>query len=106
MRGPRVLPTARRHRRCGAAAAPLPPAAGGSGVRSGRWFSRLGLFYRQVVAELRKVIWPTRKELGTYTSVVLVFVVSVTTILALAAALSGAENASTMRSGDNVTVID
>ena len=32
-------------------------------------------FIRQVVAELRKVIWPTRKELVTYTSVVLVFVV-------------------------------
>ena len=36
--------------------------------------ARLGLFYRQVVAELRKVIWPTRQELITYTSVVIVFV--------------------------------
>ena len=39
--------------------------------------SRLRLattFYKQVVAELRKVIWPTRKELITYTSVVIVFV--------------------------------
>ena len=35
------------------------------------------LFYRQVVAELRKVIWPTRKELITYTTVVIVFVVVV-----------------------------
>ena len=59
------------------------PAAGGRGARSGNWFSRLGLFYRQVVAELRKVIWPTRKELGTYTSVVLVFVVAVTSLVAL-----------------------
>lgn len=33
------------------------------------------LFYRQVVNELRKVIWPTRKDLITYTTVVLVFVV-------------------------------
>lgn len=33
------------------------------------------LFYRQVVAELRKVIWPTRKEMITYTGVVLTFVV-------------------------------
>jgi preprotein translocase subunit SecE len=32
------------------------------------------LFYRQIVAELRKVIWPTRKDLMTYTTVVLVFV--------------------------------
>ncbi|MGH3342923.1 MAG: preprotein translocase subunit SecE [Carbonactinosporaceae bacterium] len=35
---------------------------------------RVALFYRQVVAELRKVIWPTRNELVTYTSVVVVFV--------------------------------
>jgi preprotein translocase subunit SecE len=33
------------------------------------------LFFRQVVAELRKVIWPTRKELITYTVVALVFVI-------------------------------
>lgn len=39
--------------------------------------ARVSLFYRQVVAELRKVIWPTRKELVTYTSVVIVFVLMV-----------------------------
>ncbi|QVQ51024.1 preprotein translocase subunit SecE [Spiractinospora alimapuensis] len=32
------------------------------------------LFTKQVVAELRKVRWPTRRELITYTIVVLVFV--------------------------------
>ena len=37
---------------------------------------RLLLFYRQVVAEMRKVVWPTRQELITYTIVVIVFVVS------------------------------
>ena len=37
-------------------------------------FARVGLFYRQVVSELRKVVWPTRKQLTTYTAVVLVFV--------------------------------
>ena len=37
-------------------------------------FARMGLYYRQVVAELRKVIWPTRKELVSYTWVVLIFV--------------------------------
>jgi preprotein translocase subunit SecE len=31
-------------------------------------------FYRQVVAELRKVVWPTRRQLVTYFWVVLVFV--------------------------------
>jgi preprotein translocase subunit SecE len=39
--------------------------------------ARLSLFYRQVIAELRKVIWPTRKELVTYTTVVIVFVLVV-----------------------------
>jgi len=39
--------------------------------------ARLSLFYRQVLAELRKVIWPTRKELITYTTVVIVFVLVV-----------------------------
>ncbi|WP_432831964.1 preprotein translocase subunit SecE [Dactylosporangium sp. CA-092794] len=38
-------------------------------------FVRLVNFIREVVAELRKVIWPTRKELGTYTLVVVVFVI-------------------------------
>ncbi|MCZ7458610.1 preprotein translocase subunit SecE [Streptomyces sp. WMMC940] len=36
---------------------------------------RLALFYRQVVAELRKVVWPTRSQLTTYTTVVIIFVV-------------------------------
>ena len=36
--------------------------------------ARISLFYRQVLAELRKVIWPTRKELITYTTVVIFFV--------------------------------
>ena len=40
------------------------------------------LFYRQVVAELRKVLWPTRKELITYTTVALVFVLFMVGIVA------------------------
>ena len=43
---------------------------------------RLTTFVRQVVAELRKVIWPTRNELVTYTSVVLVFVAIMVTLVA------------------------
>jgi preprotein translocase subunit SecE len=31
-------------------------------------------FYRQVVAELRKVVWPTQEQLITYFLVVMVFV--------------------------------
>ncbi|WP_329561279.1 preprotein translocase subunit SecE [Kitasatospora sp. NBC_01266] len=37
--------------------------------------ARISLFYRQIVAELRKVVWPTRSELTSYTGVVLTFVV-------------------------------
>lgn len=37
-------------------------------------FRRAGRFLREVVAELRKVIWPTRRQLTRYTLVVLVFV--------------------------------
>jgi preprotein translocase subunit SecE len=45
-------------------------------------FSRAALFVRQVIAELRKVIWPTRKELIAYTTVVLVFVLFMAGIVA------------------------
>lgn len=38
-------------------------------------FARLSLFIKQVMAELRKVVTPTRKELLSYTGVVLIFVV-------------------------------
>ena len=50
-----------------------------SPARSGKGRERTSpaTFYRQVIAELRKVIWPTRKELMTYTSVVIVFVLIV-----------------------------
>ncbi len=48
--------------------------------KPGLW-ARLTLFLRQMVAELRKVIWPTRRELITYTWVVIVFVAVVTAIV-------------------------
>jgi preprotein translocase subunit SecE len=37
-------------------------------------FGRFIRFVREVVAELRKVIWPTRKDLLVYAGVVIVFV--------------------------------
>jgi preprotein translocase subunit SecE len=43
----------------------------------------VNLFLRQVVAELKKVVRPTRTELITYTSVVLIFVLAVMTYVAL-----------------------
>ncbi|MFB9905282.1 preprotein translocase subunit SecE [Allokutzneria oryzae] len=48
----------------------------------GNPFKRLGRFLREVVAELRKVIWPTRKQLVTYTAVVLVFVAFMVALVA------------------------
>ena len=33
------------------------------------------LFYRQVIAELRKVVWPTQEQLVTYFFVVMTFVI-------------------------------
>jgi preprotein translocase subunit SecE len=39
------------------------------------------LFVRQVTAELRKVVWPTRNELLTYTVVALVFIIIMSTIV-------------------------
>ncbi|MET7640292.1 preprotein translocase subunit SecE [Streptomyces sp. NPDC005438] len=50
------------------------PRRGGKRGKKGP-FGRLALFYRQIVAELRKVVWPSRNQLTTYTSVVIVFVV-------------------------------
>jgi preprotein translocase subunit SecE len=49
----------------------------------GNPLSRTARFLREVVAELRKVIWPTRKELVTYTAVVLVFVSFMVALIAL-----------------------
>jgi preprotein translocase subunit SecE len=40
-------------------------------------------FVREVVAELQKVIWPTRRELVTYATVVVVFVAVVMAYVAL-----------------------
>jgi preprotein translocase subunit SecE len=55
-------------------------------TRTGLW-SRLTLFLRQVVAELRKVVYPTRPQLVNYVIVVLVFVaimIALVTVLDLA----------------------
>ena len=41
------------------------------------------VFYRQVVAELRKVVWPTQEQLVTYFIVVMVFVIVMMTIVSL-----------------------
>ena len=53
------------------------PAGGTTAPREKRpnVFARIAIFMRQVFAELRKVVTPTRQELLKYTAVVLGFVV-------------------------------
>jgi preprotein translocase subunit SecE len=52
-----------------------------SGGGRGFGFGRVGRFVREVVAELRKVIWPTRKELVTYAVVVVFFIAVMMSII-------------------------
>ena len=53
----------------------------GGNSPSGRGRTSPALFFRQSVAELRKVIWPTRRELSTYTTVALAFIVVMVAIV-------------------------
>ncbi|MDN5759450.1 MAG: preprotein translocase subunit SecE [Tomitella sp.] len=50
---------------------------GGSSGTSRNPFARIMQFLREVVAEMKKVIWPTKNEWFTYTIVVLVFIVAI-----------------------------
>jgi preprotein translocase subunit SecE len=50
------------------------PSSGGPGGRPGRYI-------REIISEMRKVLWPSRHELVTYTAVVIVFVVIMITIV-------------------------
>jgi preprotein translocase subunit SecE len=60
--------------------------SGGNALRSrdDRRSERTGpvLFYRQVVAELRKVVWPTQQQLVTYFFVVMAFVIFMMALVA------------------------
>ncbi|WP_374313608.1 preprotein translocase subunit SecE [Microbacterium sp.] len=51
------------------------PAGGAPREKKPSVFARIAMFIRQVFAELRKVVTPTRQELLKYTAVVLGFVV-------------------------------
>jgi preprotein translocase subunit SecE len=62
--------------------APQPAGSGRGGKRPNR-FERIAVYNRQVVAELRKVIWPTRNELVTYTIVTIVFVAAMVALVSL-----------------------
>ncbi|HZU50109.1 MAG TPA: preprotein translocase subunit SecE [Mycobacterium sp.] len=47
-------------------------------------FAFVFTYLKQVVAELRKVIWPNRKQMMTYTSVVLAFLAFMVALIGLA----------------------
>ncbi|MGF3056013.1 preprotein translocase subunit SecE [Microbacterium sp. YY-01] len=57
--------------------AAVPSSRGSESGKKLGFFARIALFLRQVIDEMRKVVTPTRKELITFTSVVLVFVLIV-----------------------------
>lgn len=50
-------------------------ASGAPREKKPNFFARIVIFIRQVIAELRKVVTPTRQELLKFTAVVLGFVV-------------------------------
>lgn len=52
------------------------PAGSGATKKRGL-FDRIALFVRQVIAELKKVVRPTRNELFTFFVVVIVFVLAI-----------------------------
>ncbi|MGY1830898.1 preprotein translocase subunit SecE [Geodermatophilus sp. SYSU D01180] len=92
--GEPAAPRTRRPAREEAAGSrPAGRAAEGSGTRSRAAAQRaraeevrqkrsLRRFLREVVAELRKVIWPGRRELITYTTVVILFVAFMVALVA------------------------
>jgi preprotein translocase subunit SecE len=45
------------------------------------WFVKLGRFFRESWAEMKKVSWPNRRELGVYTVVTLFSVVVVAAVV-------------------------
>ena len=63
-------------------------ASGGEGgKKSGKrakkgLFARIAIFYRQIIAELRKVVWPSRSQLIQYTTVVVTFVIVMMLVVA------------------------
>jgi preprotein translocase subunit SecE len=46
-------------------------------------FKKLGRFFKDVVTELKKVTWPTKKELISYSTVVVIFVAIVGVVVYL-----------------------
>jgi preprotein translocase subunit SecE len=69
----------RKAKKAGAAKKPRKP-----GERPANPFVFVFNYLKQVVAEMRKVIWPNRKQMLTYTSVVLAFLAFMVALVGLA----------------------
>ncbi len=52
-----------------------------AGRRRGSWFGRVVDYFREVISELKKVVWPTRHETQRLTLMVLAIAGSVGVIL-------------------------
>jgi preprotein translocase subunit SecE len=48
----------------------------------GGWGGKPARFIRESVSEMRKVLWPSRNELATYSVVVIIFVVIMVALVA------------------------
>ncbi len=72
-----------REPRSGVAGKDHPTSPRGATETKAAPLARLIRFLREVVSELRKVIWPSRRELVVYTAVVLVFVSFMVAFVAL-----------------------
>ncbi len=69
----------------GAVAVKVKPAKKTTGKTTGRNpFVFVFTYLKQVVAELRKVIWPNRKQMVSYTTVVLAFLAFMVALIGLA----------------------
>lgn len=60
---------------------------GGLGVAG--FFRNIAEFVRQTIAELRRVVWPTKQQVTTYTAVVMFFVVFMSLLVSLIDLVAG-----------------
>ena len=76
-------PTPRRPTKNGAGTATKTAKKAADRPRSRNPFAFVWNYLKQVVAELRKVIWPNRKQMVNYTAVVLVFLAFMVALIGL-----------------------
>ena len=51
------------------------------GKKKEPFFSRIGRYFKEVIGELKKLTWPTRKELVSYTVTVMGFILLLAVII-------------------------